>query len=134
MGDPKTSDEVQWGSKGVSVHQATRHGGERNTDSETNSYDVVRQECNVTRLDIGTTETLVTGAPCHVLGIIGNDANSGYTDLIDAAATASGNTPKVRTNVADGGYVDLKGARFELGLSVDGEAAAHDVSILWRPI
>lgn len=134
MGQPLESEQLTWGTKGQPAAMVNRVGGERNVDSDSNSYDVVRQECNATRLDIDTTETLVSAAPCHVLGIIGNDGNTGYSDLIDAAATASGNTPKMRVNVGDGGALDLKGARFELGLCVDGESAGHDVTILWRPI
>lgn len=108
--------------------------GERNVDSATASYIVVRNECNITRLDIDTTETLVTSAPCHVLAVIGNEGNTGYTDLIDASVTASGNTPQIRCDVAAGSSLNLHASRFENGLSVDGESAGHDVSILWRPI
>lgn len=116
------------------VNLDTAIAGERNPDSATASYLVVRQECNVTRCDIDTTETLVTSAPCHVLAVIGNDGNTGYTDLIDAAATGGGSTPKARVNAGDGGTVHLYGARFENGLCVDGESAGHDVTILWRAI
>lgn len=113
---------------------ATAIAGERNTDIATNSYLAVRQECNITRCDIDQTETLVTAAPCHVFAVIGNDANTGYTDLIDAAATGGGSTPKSRVNAGDGGTIHLYGARFENGLCVDGESAGHDVTVLWRPI
>lgn len=113
---------------------ATAIAGERNADSATASYLVVRNECNVTRCDIDTTETLVTNAPCHVFAVIGNDGNTGYTDLLDAAATGGGSTPKVRCDVAAGSSLNLHGARFENGLCVDGESAGHDVTILWRPI
>lgn len=98
-----------------------------------NQYGVAVPECNVTRLDIGTTETLVTASPCIVLGVIGNEGNTGFTDLIDAGAVASGNTPVVRCDVAAGGQIDLHGAKFNAGLCVDGENAAHDVTIFWRP-
>lgn len=126
---PVTAD-----SDGLRTTLATAIAGERNISSATASYLVVRQECNLTRCDIDTTETLVTAAPCHVLAVIGNDGNTGYTDLIDAAATGGGSTPKARVNAGDGGTVHLYGARFESGLCVDGELSGHDVTILWRPI
>jgi len=109
--------------------------GTRNIGSVTNAYLVSFNNWNATRLDIDTTETLVTNAPCLVGGVFGNDGNTGYTDLIDAAAIASGNTPKFRVNLGDGvNPTYLGGVRFELGLSVDGESAGHDVTVLWRPI
>lgn len=107
----------------------------RNPSSETNSYVVAFGNYNATRLDIDTTETLVTNAPCLVFGVVGNDGNTGYTDLIDAAATGGGSTPKFRVNAGDGSASQwLGGVRFENGLCVDGESVGHDVTVLWRPI
>lgn len=109
--------------------------GETNVESASNSYLRTFNNWNVTRLDIDTTETLVTNAPCLVGGVFGNDGNTGYTDLIDAAATGGGSTPKFRHNCGDGtNPLWLGGARFENGLCVDGESSGHDVTVLWRPI
>ena len=109
--------------------------GLRNPSSDTNSYLVAFGNYNITRCDIDTTETLVTSNPCLVFAVIGNDGNTGYTDLIDATATGGGSTPKLRVNVGDGTASQwFGGARFENGLCVDGESAGHDVTILWRPI
>ncbi|MCB0247974.1 MAG: hypothetical protein KDI07_05300 [Anaerolineae bacterium] len=121
------------------AYLSTLISGERNPDSATNSYLVVKPEANATRADIGTTETLITAAPAHLLGVIPNDANTGYLDIIDAAATASGNTPVFRVNLGDGGAAGVAmltgiAARFENGICVDGEDVACDVTILWRPI
>lgn len=121
------------------VTQATLIAGERNPGSASNSYLVVKPESNATRADIGTTETLITDAPAHLVGIIPNDANTGYLDVIDAAAIASGNTPVLRVNLGDGGAAGVAlltgvAIRFENGICVDGENAACDVTILWRPI
>ncbi len=109
--------------------------GLRNLGSETNPYLVAFGNYNATRLDIDATETLVTNAPCLVFGVVGNDGNTGYTDLIDASATGGGSVPKFRVNCGDGVNTQwLGGARFETGLCVDGESAGHDVTVLWRPI
>lgn len=109
--------------------------GLRNPSSPDNSYIVAMGNWNATRLDIDQTETLVTNEPCLVGGVFGNDGNTGYTDLIDASATASGSTPKFRHNCGDGvNALILGGVRFENGLCVDGESVGHDVTVLWRPI
>ncbi len=113
--------------------------GERRPESQTLSYLATRPESTATRADIGTTETLITNSPAHLLGVIPNDGNTGFLDIIDASATASGNTPVFRVNLGDGeatGVAVMTGmaARFEYGICVDGENAACDVTILWRPI
>ncbi len=109
--------------------------GERNTDSLTNSYLVVKAECNITRLDIDQTETLVTAAPAHLLWAVGNDGNTGYSDFLDASATGGGSTPKLRVNLGDGvNSMQFSAARFENGICVDGESSGHDITIGWRPI
>lgn len=110
-------------------------GGERNTSSATNNYTVVHNECNVTRLDIDQTETLVTGVPAFLIWAVGNDGNTGYSDFLDAAATGGGSTPKLRVNLGDGvNPMYFGGARFENGICVDGESVGHDITIGWRPI
>lgn len=131
-------DEMDVTGDGLLVDQATLLAGERNTNSSSNSYLVVKPESNATRADIGTTETLITDAPAHLLGVVPNDANTGYLDIIDASATGSGNTPVFRVNLGDGGAAGVAvltgiAARFENGICVDGENAACDVTILWRP-
>ncbi len=113
--------------------------GERHPESQTISYLVTRDESTATRADIGTTETLITNNPAHLLGVIPNDGNTGFLDIIDASVTASGDTPVFRVNLGDGGVAGVAvmtgmAARFEYGICVDGENAACDVTILWRPI
>lgn len=135
--DPLTGQKITNGAGEVT--QSTLIAGERNPDSASNGHIVVRPESNATRADIGTTETLITNAPAHLLGVIPNDANTGYLDLIDAAATGSGSTPVMRVNLGDGGAAGVAmltgiAVRFENGICVDGENAACDVTILWRPI
>ena len=62
----------------------TSIAGERQTGSATASWLLAVPHGNVTRLNIGTTETLVTAAPCVVLTLTGNDGNTGYSALRDA--------------------------------------------------
>lgn len=112
----------------------SRLAGERNPESATASWLMSLPAGNVTRLDIDTTETLVTAAPCIVLTAVGNDGNTGYTDLIDANATGGGSTPKYRINLGDGVNPMHLFARFENGLCVDGESAGHDVTVTWWPL
>lgn len=108
--------------------------GSRNPGSATGSYGLSMPQGNVTRLDVDQVETLVTNAPCMVISVVGNDANTGYTDLIDANVTGGGSTPKYRINVGDGGVINFGAARFENGLTIDGESAGHDVTVTWWPL
>lgn len=124
-----------WALTNHQVSLGTNVAGERNPDSATNSYLVTRIECNITRLDIDQTETLVTAAPAHLIWAAGNDGNTGYSDFLDAAATGGGSTPKLRVNLGDGvNPMFFGGARFENGICVVGESAGHDITIGWRPI
>lgn len=111
-------------------------GGERNTSSTSNNYDVIKQECNVTRVT-GTTETVISASPCYLLGVYANNgasASSGYANLRDASTTGGASTPKIVVRATGGDCPDLKATRFENGLTTEGSAAGTDVSILWRPI
>ncbi len=109
--------------------------GERNASNETNSYLVTRPEASATRADTGTTELLITEAPAHLLGIIPNDANTGYVAVRDASAISGASTPIMLPNLGDAG-IGLTGMaiRCENGITVQGENAACDVTVLWRPI
>ncbi len=108
--------------------------GERNIGSATASWLLAIPHGNTTRLDIGTTETLVTDSPCIVLTITGNDANTGYSALRDANVTGGGATPQYLLNVGDGVNPQPLFARLENGLTVQGENAAHDVTVVWWPL
>ena len=122
------------GAGNLSAALGTALAGERNPTSETNAYLVTREEANATRLDIDQTETLVTAAPCHVFGLLGNEGNTGFTDLIDANEVGGGSTPIIRMDVAAGAVLRFPPLRFENGLCVDGESSGHDVTVFWRPI
>lgn len=121
----------------MQVRETGQVGGERNTSSTTNNYDAVKQECQPTRV-VGNTETLITNSPCFVLGYVANNgavASSGYVDFHDANATGSGaGTIKMQARATGGDCPDLKALRFETGLTIQGSAAATDVTVFWRPI
>ena len=108
--------------------------GERNEDSATLGYQVVRQEATATRADIGTTETLITASPAHLLAVIPNTGHTGDLEIRDAAAITGGSTPIFVLDLGPGEPAFLGGARFENGITVDGTDAACDVTILWRAI
>jgi hypothetical protein len=112
----------------------TNIAGERNVSSSTNSYLVVKQECNITRTS-GTSEVLVSAAPVHVLGIIAESATAGTCTLRDAAATGGGTTGYTVTTLASvtPRDWDLKGARMETGLTYQ-VGTGGNYLILWRPI
>lgn len=112
----------------------TSIAGERQTGSATASWLLAVPHGNVTRLNIGTTETLVTAAPCVVLTLTGNDGNTGYSALRDANATGGGSTPQYLLNVGDGVNPQAIFGRFENGLTVQGEDALHDVTVVWWPL
>ena len=118
------------------TYAVARQAGERNPTSTSGAdHQIVRQEGNATRADIGVTETLITAAPAHLIAIIPNDANSGYVALRDANVTGGGSTPIMLPNLGDAGLaMNGWGARFENGITAQGEAAACDVTIVWRPI
>lgn len=128
--------EVNWsgGDTYLAVGLKTNIAGELNEDDAVNGRLRVLQACNATRLDIDQTETLVTNAPCYVLGAIGNDGNTGYSDFINAAATGGGSTPVMRVNLGDGvNILDSKGILFSNGLCVNGESVGHDITVFWMP-
>lgn len=87
---------------------------------------------------IGTTEVLVSNAPCHVAYVVANNgavASTGYASLRDASAIGGGSTPKREVRATGGSdNSDEHGARYENGLTVQGSAAATDVTVLWRPL
>lgn len=104
---------------------------ERNSGTS-NQFGVGVPECTVTRADVGQTETLITNAPCLVFGLIGNDGNTGDSVLRDAAAVSGGSTPVINAQVGEGVSTNLFGAKFNNGLTIVGDDAAHDVTVFWR--
>jgi len=123
-----------WVLSNLQVSLGTALAGERNRNSPAASWLLAIPHGNVTRLDIDTTETLVSSLPCIVLTVTGNDGNVGYTDLIDANVIGGGSTPKYRINCGDGVNPHVIMGRFENGLTVDGESAGHDVTVCWWPL
>ncbi|MCB0078822.1 MAG: hypothetical protein KDD73_15530 [Anaerolineales bacterium] len=82
----------------------------------------------------GTTELLVSNAPCIVQCVVGNDGNTDFTELRDANAISGGSTPIYKFNCGDGINDKQLWARFENGLTVKGNDAAHDVTVTVWPL
>lgn len=132
--DPQTGQEFEDGAGATTARGV--HGGERNTASASNNYDAVKQECNATRI-VGSTETLVTAAPAYFMGYYANkDAtpSSGTAAIRDAAAISGASTPKHVVDATAGQCPPLKDAVFQNGITVQGSAAATDITIQWRPV
>lgn len=83
-----------------------------------------------TRANTGITETVITASPAVLLAIIGNDANAGYSAFRNAATVGGGSVPIAQPNVADGASINV-GIEFDTGITIQGELAAHDVTIIW---
>ena len=119
------------------VHLATSIAGERNEDSATNGYLVVRDECNATVLSAFTTIAISAGVPAHLVGVYINVATAvAVIDIRDggAAGTVIFSLP-IGAPVA-GTFIDFKGARFNTDLHVleTGGTATGTITLLWRPI
>ena len=108
--------------------------GARNESSTSTDYLRALPAATIERFDVGTTETLVTANPCILLGAIGNTGNTGATELRNAAATGGGSTPLITVDLGAGSSVDMFGAIFTSGLTIDGANAAHDVTLIWLPL
>ena len=113
--------------------------GERNQDSATNSYLVVRDDCNLTIIGLTTAITIGAGAAndTHLIGVQITTALTGtcvITGFADSAGAATSVTLPAGSAV---GFHDFKGAINSAGaLTVTCSDAAddNDVQILWRPI
>lgn len=112
--------------------------GERNVDSLTNSYTVVRQECNCSILS-KTTATVVGGGVAgdtHLMNLIIHTALTG-TLVIGGFADTDGTAQSFTLPAGAVGQYDFKGAINAAGaLTFTASNAADDnkVAILWRPV
>lgn len=109
--------------------------GERNTGSATNSYLVVRDECNGTVVDVAVNDTQVSAAPAHLIGVYVNTALSAHALPIKDGGTAGTAKVTLPASAAAGTFYDFKGMRFDTDLHVDpNDAATGNITVLWRPI
>lgn len=86
--------------------------------------------CTLTRLSNTTAETVITGAPARLLGVVADSGNLGMLTLRDAAAAGGSNVKGV---VDAGKDHDYHSAAFGSGITAQLSGATDDVAILWRP-
>jgi len=124
---------------GSGVTLSTALAGERNPDSATNGYLVVRKECNLSVVSKTTTVTIGAGAAndTHLIGLYITAALTGtcaITGFADSDGTAQTITLPAATTA---GFKDFYGALNSAGaLTVTCSNASDDnlVSVLWRPV
>jgi hypothetical protein len=112
--------------------------GERNTDSETNSYLVTRRESNCSIISKTTAVTIGVGAAAdtHLLGIYIHTALTG-TLAITGFADSDGAAQTFTIPAAAVGAFDFHGAINGAGaLTMTASNAADDnkIAVFWRPI
>lgn len=111
--------------------------GERNPDSATNSYLVVRPECNLSIVSKTTAVTIGGGAAndTHLIGILISTALTG-TCAITGFADSDGVAQTYTLPAGSVGFRDFFGAINSAGaLTITCSNAADDnlVAVLWRP-
>lgn len=122
-----------------SVSLDTAIAGERNTDSATLGYLVVRNEANLSVISKTTAVTIGSGAvgDTHLIGLVVTAALTG-TCVITGFADSDGTAQSITLPVATpAGFKDFRGAVNSAGaLTVTCSTAGDDnfVSVLWRPV
>ena len=121
---------------GYPITEQGQIGGERNTSSSTNNYDVVHAEHNGSVLSAGITAKTVSAAPCYLGGIYITTALAGtltIAGLSDEAGTAASIVIPVATPA---GFIDFFESRCETSLVITKSSATDDarIVIMWRPI
>lgn len=95
-----------------------------------------------TRSANGTTEELITNQPAILIGVIGNAGNAGALSIRDDNAISQGSTHIFHLDLGDVGGTGLSNsdphhninAIFTKGITVQGDDANTDVTILWKPL
>lgn len=120
------------------VTQGSLLAGERNVDSATNSYQVVRDEANLTIIGLTTAITIGGGVAgdTHLIGIHISTALTG-TCVIAGFGDSAGVATSFTLPAGSVGYKEFKGAINSVGaLTVTCSNGADDnlVAVLWRPV
>ena len=123
----------------LDVNLASLIAGERNADSATASYLVVRKECNASIIGKTTAVTIGAGAAndTHLIGLVITAALTGtcvITGFADSDGTATSITFPAATPA---GFKDFYGAINSAGaITVTCSNASDDnlVTVLWRPV
>lgn len=112
--------------------------GERNEDSPTSAYLVVRQECNLSIISKTSAVTIGAGSAgdTHLLGLQIHTALTG-TCAITGFADSDGTAQTYTLPVGSVGFKDFFGAINSAGaLTITCSNASDDnlVAVLWRPV
>lgn len=135
------TDDIYWNNGTAWVkhqHDLKRMAGERNTDSSTNDYQVVRNESNSVYINTTSAVTLGGGAAgdAHLKGIriwanfTGDLTIQGFADQAGAAQTRTLTTPTA-------GYYEFPDAINSAGaliLTAANGADAMKCQVFWRPV
>lgn len=115
----------------LQVHPS-RLAGERNPDSLTNSYIVVKDcDWNLSVVDLSADSTVVTPSPAYLGGVYVNTGLSAHACPIQDDTAARFTLP---ASLAAGTFVPISG-RFETNITVDPDnAATGSITVLWRPM
>lgn len=129
---------VEGSTASVQTSLATAIAGERNTSSATNSYLVVRKECNLSVISKTTAVTIGGGAAndTHLIGLMIHTALTG-TCAITGFADSDGTAQTYTLPVGSVGFKDFYGAINSAGaLTITCSNASDDnlVAVLWRPV
>lgn len=116
------------GSSGMAVSHPDEFAQEEDIGTSNQHGTGVDQSTIIQRVT-GTTEVVVSLAPCSVFAIIENQGSTGHVSLRNAAAIGGGATPLIDA----GTDKDCKGAPFTAGLTVQGSEAGADFTVLARP-
>lgn len=116
---------------------ATAIAGERNTDSATGSYLVVKDEWTYTSVDLSANSTTVSAVPAIIGKVWVNTVLSAHACPIKDNTTTVFSLPaSAAATISDAtAYAFAAGTRFETSLIVDpDDAATGTIVVQWRPI
>ena len=125
-------------SGGQGENLVTAIAGERNVSSATNSYMVVRKECNVSVVSKTTAVTIGGGAAndTHLIGLMFTNALTG-TCVVAGFADSDGTAQSITFPIGTVGFRDFYVAINSAGaLTVTCSTAGDDnfCVVLWRPL
>lgn len=121
----------------VQASLTTAIAGERNTDSATASYLVVKDEWTYTSVDLSANSTTVSAVPAIIGKVWVNTVLSAHACPIKDGSTTVFSLPaSAPATISDAtAYAFAAGTRFETSLIVDpDDAATGTIVVQWRPI
>lgn len=134
----ETPQNIKATTNSLWVNQVTPLAGERNRASLSNSYEVVRQECNVSVISKTTPVQIGGGAAgdTHLMGLMFTTAMTG-TCVVAGFADSDGAAQSITFPIGTVGFRDFFGAINSAGaLTITCSTAGDDnfCVVLWRPV